>query len=236
MIRLIKLDIKNNKGILLGLVIFTISFVFLLKSSFYDIDIYNFQLNEDKLTNNNTRMIKWLEIFYPAIFAGYLAKFFSDSFSSSSLAFSLTLPISLYRQVFLRIFLWLGIFSILMSYPLRIFENKIIGTIGPDYLPIGGIFLYTLSNTFILSSYLIFIQILLREFYFSLGFLVAYVLFDYFAEGRYLKDLSLHSYAFKDYKTLEFIRQKTFLICFGFFLLFIAYMVLSKSKTYRKAI
>lgn len=236
MLNLIKLDFKNNKLIFLIIITFILLFSFLLFANLYNIEIYNFHQNETKLTVNHTNIIKWIEIFYPCIFSVLVAKIFSDAFSSSSMEFTLTIPIKIYKQIFYRLFFWMIIYFILTFLSISIFQNKIIGEIGSNYLPVTGLHIYTLINIFVLSSYVIFIQFIFREFYFSIGFLISYILLDYFAEGRFLGDLTLHSYAFRNYQNNYFVIQKILIIALATLLLLISYILVSKSKTYRKLI
>lgn len=236
MVNLIKLDIRHNKTILFFMILLNIMFVLLLILGIYNINIYNFNINDGGLSNYNTNIIKWVEFLYPFIFASFIAKIYSDAFASTNIDFTLTIPIEIYKQIFIRLSIWIVFFTIIIFVPINIFQDTITETVGSKYLPIQGLLFYTISNMFILSCYVIFLQIIFKEFYFSIGFLIIYSVMDYYAEGRFLKDFSLHSYAYKNYELNFFILQKTALIIFGIFLLIVSYLLLTKSNRYRKEI
>ncbi|MDO5028644.1 MAG: hypothetical protein Q4E36_05190 [Bacillota bacterium] len=234
MIKLIEVDIKNNKKIFFGLLAFIGLFTLALYLGFYKIRFFNLNENIISLDSQRTNFLKWIEIIFPGIFSIFMIKIFSDSHGKDSLAFSLSLPISNFKFFIGRFCLWTLIFFIFYYPALRFFQAAVIKDLGPEFLPVISLPLYALINMFVLGAYGLFILILFGQYYYSLGFLFAYVLFDYFGQGRFLKGLSLHPLAFKNYTRLEFLQNRLIVLGLALALLAMVYIILEKSSKFRK--
>ncbi|WP_394274107.1 hypothetical protein, partial [Peptoniphilus lacydonensis] len=103
-------------------------------------------------------------------------------------------------------------------------------------LPKGGLYLYVLENLFILCSYTLFILIIFKEFYFSIGFLVIYILFDYFTGGSFLNLFTIYGFTFRKFSEEGFIFNRLLVLFIGLISYLVSYLILKKFKIYRKLI
>lgn len=236
MLEILKVDIKNNKIIFASLLLAISVFTLCLYLGFYEIRFFNDVLEAKKLSSQNTNFLKWIDLIYPLIFTSFIIKIFSDSHSRETIAFSLSLPISNFKFLIGRFFLWTLIFFLLFYPSISFFRGSVINELGYNFLPVWGLHIYTLINMVVLSIYVLFIQIILGQYYYALGCLFLYVLFDYFSEGRFLKNFSLHPLSFKTFSDYEFIQNRFTVLLMSFILMIIIYLLLEKSNLFRKNI
>ncbi len=236
MLGILKVDIKNNKIIFASLLLAISIFTLCLYFGLYEIRFFNDALEAKKLSSQNTNFLKWIELIYPLIFTSFIIKIFSDSHSRETIAFSLSLPISNFKFLICRFFLWTLIFFLLFYPSISFFKGAVINELGYDFLPVWGFHTYTLINMVVLSTYVLFIQIILGQYYYALGCLFLYVLFDYFSEGRFLKNFTLHPLSFKAFSDYEFIQNRITLIAIALVLIILIYLLLEKSNMFRKNI
>lgn len=236
MLGILKVDIKNNKIILASLLLALSIFTLCLYLGFYEIRFFNDPLEAKQLSSQNTNFLKWIELIYPLIFTSFIIKIFSDSHSRETIAFSLSLPISNFKFLIARFFLWVLIFFLFFYPSISYFEKSVIDELGYEFLPVWGLHIYTLINMVVLSTYVLFIQIILGQYYYALGCLFLYVLFDYFSEGRFLRNFTLHPLSFKSFSAYEFIQNRISLIAIAIALMIVIYIILEKSSIFRKNI
>lgn len=226
MIELIKINIKNN----IKTFLITIFFIFLT-------NIKISQINE--LFNSNlysSGVYKWYEIIIPTLPIYFILAANADLYAKNKIEYYYSLPISIEKSFIIKNVLLCTAFYLLFMPGLIKLHFLLLINIGYDSLPKGGIFLYVFENLFVLCSYSLFILIMFRELYFSLGFLIIYILFDYFTESSLLNILTLHAFTFKNFSPKVFILNRLLIFFIGSGLFIISYLILKKSKSYRKLI
>lgn len=232
MIELIKMDIKNNK-VLIGIILIFISGLTLsLYLGFYEIHFFNLNLeNFYRLSNYNTNFLRWIEIVYPVLYALFIIKIISDTHSKESIEYTLSLPVSRFEGFIFRVIFWNFAFFLGFLPSILFFKNAIILGVGIKYLPHMGLGVYVFINMFVLSGYILLVQILTGGYHFGLATLFGYILMDYFSEGRLLGSFSLFPYSFKDYIYSEFVFIRARIFSIGILMFFLTYLYLRFYKT-----
>ena len=226
MINLIKTNIKNNRvSFIVTLILIVISNIII-----FETDI---QKNLDLF---NTGLYKWYELLMPLIPMYFIISANSDFFSKDNIEYFYTLPISIEKSLILKNIIFIIMFFILFTPGIYKINFYIVNNFGKSYLPKGGLYLYVLENLFILCSYTLFILIIFKEFYFSIGFLVIYILFDYFTGGSFLNLFTIYGFTFRKFSEEGFIFNRVLVLFIGLILYLVSYLILKKFKIYRKLI
>lgn len=217
---LLKINLKNNKKSF----IVTLILIFII-----NIKILSIHINP-KFDLYSSGIYRWYELILPLAPLYLILSINEDIYSKDVIEYYYSLPLSIEKTFILKNILLCSLSFLLFLPSLYKLNFLIIQNFGPDSLPKGSLYLYVFENLFVLCSYSLTILIIFREIYFSIGFLVVYVLFDYFTESSFLNMLSIHSYTFKNYSTIQFITNRILVFLISLILFFLSYYILKKIK------